>query len=144
MGRISWVGENWKAAYQLYETSAEFRLAADTLNSAQFVPNSALTMVSMWGALEAIFSPSTSELKFRVSALIASYLEPPGEERINTQKKIGALYDMRSAAAHGKPKHQLGDLIKTHELLRKVVVHMIYAKTVPTKEILESTLFGAA
>lgn len=143
IGSLSWVQENWKAAYVLYESSSEFRLAADTLDSSQFVPNPALTLVALWGALEAIFSPSTSELRFRVSSLIASYLEPAGEKRLQMQKQIASLYDMRSAAAHGKPRHQSDDLLKSHELLRKVVIRMIHAKTVPTKELLESKLFGA-
>ncbi len=72
------VATHWMTAFSLYEQSSEFQLATDALTTGQFVGNSALLMVSLWGALEAIFSPSTSELKFRVSSLIASYLYPPG------------------------------------------------------------------
>lgn len=71
---LGWVKDNWESAYGLYQTSSEFRLAADSLDSGQFLPNHAMALVSLWGALEAIFSPSTTELKFRVSALIAAYL----------------------------------------------------------------------
>ena len=139
---LAWVQENWKTAQHLYKTSAEFRFAADAMDSGQFVENSALTLVSLWGALEAIFSPSPSELKFRVSSLIASYLEPPGQTRIEVQKEIAVLYDKRSAAAHGKPRHEGNDLLKTFELLRKVIIKMLRRKAVPTKEELEQFLFG--
>ena len=57
-------------------------------------------MVSPWGALEALFSPSTSELKFRVSSLIAAYFEVPGVERVKCQREVAKLYDKRSTAAH--------------------------------------------
>ncbi|MBF6615991.1 MAG: hypothetical protein ITG07_04615 [Candidimonas sp.] len=141
---LTWIQENWKSAYNLYSSSTEFRLAADSLDAGQFVPNHALTLVSLWAALEAIFSPSTSELKFRVSALIAAYLEPPSAKRLELQKQVASLYNMRSAAAHGKPRHEPEHLLKSFELVRRVLVHMIHDAAVPTKELLERRLFGAA
>lgn len=141
---LSWVKDNWKTAYQLYSSSAEFRLAADSLDAGQFIPNHALTLVSLWASLEALFSPSASELKFRVSALIAAYLEPPGTERLELQKQVASLYDIRSAAAHGKPRHESKHLLKSFELVRKVLIRMISEKSVPSKEVLERRLFGAA
>lgn len=143
VGSIQWVTENWQAAFSLYKSSSEFRLAADSLDSGQFVPNHALTLISLWGALEALFSPSTTELKFRVSALIAAYLEAPGLKRLELQKQVAALYDMRSAAAHGKPRHQGEHLLKSFELVRRVLIKMIREKAIPTKESLERSLFGA-
>lgn len=141
---LKWVQENWKVAHKLYSSSTEFRLAADSLDSGQFVPNHALTLVSLWASLEAIFSPSTSELKFRVSALIAAYLEPPGMKRLELQKQVASLYDLRSAAAHGKPRHEPDHLLKSFELIRKVLLRMIHEASVPTREQLERRLFGAA
>lgn len=139
---LDWVRDNWKTAHCLYTQSEEFRLGLDALATGQFVPNTALTMVSLWGALEAIFSPATTELRFRVSALIASYLERPGETRRKRQREIAKLYDKRSAAAHGRPKHVADDLLRTFELLRSVLVKMIRSGEVPTKDDLERRLFG--
>lgn len=139
---VGWVQTSWRAAHKLYSDSTEFRLAADALDAAQFIENEALALVSLWAAMEALFSPSTTELKFRVSALIASFLEEPGEERRSRQRAIAHLYDKRSAAAHGKPKHQSEDLIATFELLRRTLIKMIRSRTVPSKEELEARLFG--
>ena len=100
-------------------------------------------MVSIWGALEALFSPSTTELKFRVSALIAAFLEPPGMERAKLQKEIAKLYDKRSAAAHGKPKHEPEDLLSSFNLLRRVLIAIIASGKVPSKNDLEGMLFGS-
>jgi len=139
---LSWVQENWRTAYSLYSSSSEFRLAADSLDSGQFIPNNALILLALWGSLEALFSPSTTELKFRVSALIAAYLEPLGANRLALQKRVAGLYDMRSAAAHGRNRHEPEHLLQTFELLRSVIIRMIYNKSVPSKEFLELKLFG--
>lgn len=139
---IEWVRDRWRVVLQLCVESTEFALAVEAIDSGQFIRNSALALVSLWGALEALFSPSTSELKFRVSSLIAAYLEPPGDARVQLQKSVAKLYDKRSAAAHGKPKHEGKDLLDTFNLLRRVLVAMIDHAAVPTKEELENLLFG--
>jgi hypothetical protein len=140
---LDWIKENWRDAHRLYSSSSEFRLAADAMDTSQFILNDALVLVSLWGALEALFSPSNAELKFRVSALIASYLEVPGEKRSILQKRVATLYDKRSAAAHGRPNHHPDDVLATFELFRRVILRMIREKSVPSKEALEKKLFGA-
>ena len=139
---VGWVSERWQVTHKLILESAEFSLAVEAIDSGQFVRQSALALVSLWGALEALFSPSTAELKFRVSALIAAFLEPPGTARHALQKDIAKLYDKRSAAAHGKPKHDADDLLATFNLLRRVLFEIIDRGEVPSKEALEAALFG--
>lgn len=140
---LEWVKERWPVTYKLSSESAEFALAAEATDAGQYVKNSALALVSLWGALEALFSPSTSELKFRVSSLIAAFLEPPGDERARLQKDVAKLYDKRSAAAHGKPKHEPQDLLDTFNLLRRVLITIIDSRKVPSKDALEGMLFGS-
>ncbi|WP_327484366.1 hypothetical protein [Pseudoxanthomonas sp.] len=142
--KLEWVQQNWVKAEVLYRQSQEFRLAADALSAGQFIKNDALALISLWGALEALFSPSTSELKFRVSALIAAYLEPLGPARLAKQKEIGALYDKRSAAAHGKPRHNASDLLSTFDLVRTVLLRMVREEKIPSKQKLEELLFGCS
>lgn len=139
---VEWVRIHWDSAYQLYRESAEFRIAIDALDSGQFIPNVGLSLVSMWGALEALFSPSTSELRFRVSALIAAYMEMPGALRHERQRTILKMYDKRSAAAHGKPTQSSDDLAQVLTLLREVVIKIIHEGRVPSKSELEARLFG--
>lgn len=142
---IEWIAKHWEVVARLYDESPEFRLAVLALDAVYFVPDSALALVSLWGAIEALFAPSHTELKFRVSALLASYLEPPGAGRLALQRFITKLYDKRSAAVHGKPKHATtNDLTGTFELLRRVVIRITDAGVVPTKESLEANLFGAS
>jgi hypothetical protein len=141
MEDLGWVKKNWSTAANLRSSSSEFAFAMDVLDIGQFVPSTAMALVSIWGALEAIFSPAMAELRFRVSAMIAAYMEPPGDERLAHQKKIAKLYDMRSAAAHGKPKHDNADLLASFELLRMVLIKIIEHKGIPSKDDLERALF---
>lgn len=140
---LAWTSDHFETAQSLMESSTEFRLAASALDAGQSYQETALAMVSLWGSLEAIFSPSTGELRFRVSALIAAYLYPPGSERLQHQRRIAKLYDMRSAAAHGKPRHTADDLLQTFELVRAVLIRFIRMGHVPSREEFEANLFGA-
>lgn len=137
-----WLSERWPTAVRLTRQSPEFALAADALAIGQYVHRTSLVMVAIWAALEALFSPSKTELRFRVSALIASYLEPPGERRQSRAKEISKLYDKRSSAAHGKSNHEDEDLLKSFNLLGEVQRKMIDQGRVPTKSELDGLLFG--
>lgn len=138
---IDWVVDNWNNAIELRSSSPEFNLALDTFDNAQCIPNTAMMLVSIWGALEAIFAPHKAELVFRVSTQLAAFLKPRGFARLEKQKEIVKLYSLRSAAAHGSPKHADEDLVKTYELLRMAIIRMIELKLVPNKEKLEELLF---
>lgn len=141
-GRLYWIRNNWQNAVELMASHADFRLAMEAFEMSTFIPHHALTLVSLWGALEALFSPSTSELRFRVSVLIASYIHPPGKKRAETQKEIFDLYDKRSAAAHGKPKHNTDHLMQTFNILQRVLMRIIEEKEVPSKKALNDMLLG--
>jgi hypothetical protein len=141
---LDWTKNRWRVADKLIRESAEFALAVDAMSQGQFEKNSALILVSIWGALEALFSPATSELKFRVSSLIAAFLEPAGGGRAALQKDIAKLYDKRSSAAHGKPKHEQEDILKSFELLRRVLIAIIENQKIPSKDDLEGSLFGVS
>lgn len=137
-----WVAEKWPVALKFISQSSEFSLAVDALNIGQYVHRSALTIMALWAALEALFSPSTTELRFRVSALIAAYLEAPGMRRHARAKEVAKLYDRRSSAAHGGSKHDNADVLASFNLVREVLTKMLEEKHVPTKEELERRLYA--
>ncbi len=141
---MAWVAERWPVVQRLLKESAEFSLAVSAIDEGQFLRQSALTLVSLWAAIEALFSPSASELKFRVSSLVAAFLEEPGSGRHELQRGVAKLYDKRSAAAHGKPKHEPEDLLATFNLLRPILMAIIDRGSVPSKEELEESLFGVS
>ena len=138
-----WIRQRWQLAHKLVTQNAAVSLAVEALDKGQFVQHSALTLVSLWGALEALFSPSNSELSFRVSSLIAAYLELPGPARATRQKAIAKLYQKRSAAAHGKPTHDSSHILQSFNLLREVLLKLLDEGRTPTMDELELRLFGA-
>lgn len=140
---MEWVKTRWKTVMRLTKSHPEFALAREAIDQGQYVNNSALALVSLWAAFEALFAPSPSELRFRVSALMATYLEPPGAARSAMQKKIASLYDKRSAAAHGMPKHKDEDLLESFILMQRVLGKIIEDGSIPSKVALEASLFGA-
>lgn len=142
LDRLDWVREHWEAACGLRCTAPEFDFAITTFDSSQSLPNTAMCLVSIWGAIEAIFSPHKAELAFRASSQLAAYLEPRGATRLAKQRQIAKLYQVRSAAAHGAPKHNSDELLQTYELLRMAIIRMIERREVPTRERLEELLFG--
>jgi Apea-like HEPN len=144
-GHFSWLTSVIGNAVHLNSASEPFAFALQALDSWTTAGNESLALVSMWAALENIFSPDkAAELRFRVSALIASYLERPGEARKNKFTHILRLYDARSKAAHGASKRDGVTLFKTYELLREVLIKIIEEKRTPTRTNLEKNLFGSS
>jgi len=142
---LQWIKDNFVHAIKLIGNHLELRLAVDAFDSGQFIQNPSLAIVSLWAALEALFSPAkTAELRFRISALIASYLEKPGEQRQKLYKKIKELYNKRSEAVHGHPMKNPDALFQTFMLLRDVLIRLIGDNHVPSQNELERCLFRPA
>ncbi|MFM5404860.1 HEPN domain-containing protein [Aeromonas veronii] len=138
---ISWVVRTWKEGQGLMRDS-RFNDTYQALDSIWCVPSPSLALVTLWGALENLFSPSKQELRFRVSANIASYLEAPGNGRLDLQKRLLKLYDSRSGAAHGANKDVTEALAETKDITRRVLYKIFETRNIPTKEDLERELFG--
>ena len=140
---VKWIAERWKPAYKLYKENQKFKLALDALDSAQFVSNPGLALVSIWAAMEQIFiSGNKTELGFKLSTFIASYMEEPGELRLQQKKLVNTLYGARSKAAHGNKADLSNELLESFSLIRRILLKMIYFQSVPTDTQLEQLLFG--
>lgn len=140
---LAWVRNVWPATCRLVSNSSEFSLSLETFDQCVFLRHPSLALLSLWAALEALFSGGRDELRYRISAGIATFLERPGLGRLSLQKEIAKLYDSRSAAAHGRPENAREPLIKTYSLARRVVSKMIEDDHVPSRAELEAKLFGA-
>jgi hypothetical protein len=101
-----------------------------------------LGVVSVWGALERLFSTNAAELKYRVCTNIAAFLEPPGRERYLMFKQLAKLYDDRSAAAHGSPMKSHTAYIDSFTIASRAILRMIELSRVPTKDDLEHELLS--
>jgi hypothetical protein len=141
---LDWVHEHWIRAGQMAHDSEPFNLLVQSFAAAHKSHSPALAMVSLWAAVERLFSPARTELRFRVSALIASYLEVPGLARHGVQRDVARLYDARSAAAHGGADNLTSEVRETYRLVRRILVAIIEAGSAPSRDALEARLFGVA
>lgn len=140
---LAWVKKYWPSACGLTRTSDAFSLALQTFDQCVFLRHASLALLALWAALESIFSGGRDELRYRISAGMAAFLEPPGLSRLSLQKEIAKLYDSRSAAAHGRFEEAHEPLRKTYALGRRTIIKMIEENHVPTRAELDAKLFGA-
>jgi len=141
---LEWVRDHWRQAVNLYGASGDYQVAMAAADRVIWTSSAALALVSLWGALERIFTREKTELRFRVAANIAAYLEPPGMNRRALFRMAKALYDRRSEAAHGSGSGIAEKSVtETYGLLRRAIFRMIEEEHVPSREDLEACLFGA-
>lgn len=141
---LDWIKTYWVSGGVLMRGSADLNLAFRAFDHCIWTEKISLALVSLWGALERLFSPSPYELRFRVSAAIASYLEPSGSQRLELHKKVIKLYDVRSKAAHGHSIDEAGPFIETYALMKRILIKIIEENHIPTREKLEVMMFGDA
>lgn len=141
---LEWLKSTWLQGGRLMNESPTFNDAFQALDSAGALPNPGVALLAVWGALEHLFSPAKQELRFRVSANIAAFLEEPGPARLELHKEIIKLYDARSVVAHGiKPKSS-DAWDDTYSLANRILLKMLASGNVPTKEALERRLFAGS
>ena len=140
---LEWVRKHWRAAGSLVLGDKAFHTAYQALDQCTWSHSMALALVGLWGAMERLFSQSTVELKFRISANIATFLEPPGERRLARFKQVQRLYEARSAAAHGNAPEEANAFFDTCGLMRRVITKIIEENRVPRRDELERQLFFA-
>ena len=139
---LQWLKEVWLPGGRLMDNSATFNDAFQALDGAGGMPTPAVALLAVWGALEHLFSPAKQELRFRVSANIAAYLEPPGTGRLNLHQKIMKLYDARSVVAHGTKLRTPDAWSQTCALANRVLMKMLANGSAPSKDDLEGELFA--
>lgn len=141
-GVLDWIRSHWQRGSALL-SNEDFFTGFIAVDSSIWNSSPALGLLSLWGALERLFSASTQELSFRVSANIAAYLENPGTKRYELFKRVKRLYDHRSKAAHGDTAPDIAPYQETYAIARRIILKIIEANHVPVRGELESLLFGA-
>jgi hypothetical protein len=135
-----WVKEHWHKTLHLVDDEA-LMFAVGALYSSHR-SSEELGLVSVWSALERLFSSNSAELKYRVCTNLAAYLEPPGENRYLTFRYLTKLYDARSAAAHGSPVKRPAAYMDSATIASQALIRIIELGRVPTKDDLEKELLS--
>lgn len=138
---LAWLAANWMEVVEMMTAYPKALAAFEAFDSCRIQYRGSVQMLMIWGALEQLFAPSTGELRFRVAANLASYLEPRGPKRQRTFKKILKLYNERSAAAHTTAEIEKAHVLKSWVLLRNALMRMINERKVPGLDDFEHLLF---
>ena len=139
---LEWVKSVWPHTAELLRTTPPLHMALRAADACTIRGRPASALLTAWGALEELFVPSHAELRFRVSAHIAAYLEPVGPKRLELFKSVADLYNARSKAAHSAQDAEIGALVQSFVILRNALIQMISRGTVPTQGDFEKFLFG--
>lgn len=138
---LSWVKSVWPRTADLMRTCAPLNMALRAADACTVRGSPASALLTAWGALEELFAPARAELRFRVSAHIAAYLEPVGPKRLQLFKTVADLYNARSKAAHTAQDAEVTALVQSFVILRNALIRMIDQGAVPTQVDLERRLF---
>lgn len=139
---FEWLKAVWLAGGKLMRDSSKFNDTFQAFDAAGALPNSSVALLAVWGALEHLFSPAKQELRFRVSAYIAAFLEPPGRARLELHQRLLKLYDARSGVAHGTRLELLDAWPDTYEIANRILTKIFSDNRVPSKENLDDELFS--
>ncbi|MGV6872570.1 hypothetical protein ACUSIJ_07740 [Pseudochelatococcus sp. B33] len=138
---LSWVKSVWPRTAELLRTCSPLNMALRAADACTVRGRPASALLTVWGALEELFAPSRAELRFRVSAHIAAYLEAAGPKRLELFKTVADLYNARSKAAHSAQDAEVAALVQSFVILRNALIRMIDEGIVPTQIDLEKRLF---
>ena len=138
---LEWVRRVWRGSAVLLD-DGKFNRAFQLIDQIHWAGSVWPAIPMIWAALESIFSSSSHELRYRLSANLASYLAPRGAERTSKAKKIRNLYDRRSSIVHGARPPKVDDLVSSYEIARSAFIKMIEECAVPTDDLFEAQLFG--
>jgi hypothetical protein len=138
---LDWVKGVWMSTAELMKTDARFQSALKAFDSATVEGRVSSSLMILWGAIEHLFSPNVGELRYRVSANMATFLADRGPERLKLFKELSALYAHRSTAAHTTKELENSPLVASYVHLRNALVKIVDQGRVPTQNELEELLF---
>lgn len=140
---LTWVGNHLCAWASLLELPA-FRLAVDSLTTHHMHANLRMCATALWAGIEALFAVN-SELRFRLAAFAAAYLERRGDGRLELYKEMKQLYDYRSKAVHGATTSDAllhAHVLKVRHILSRLVCKITEEGALPSLADFEAALFS--
>jgi hypothetical protein len=147
LNTLEWIQQNWEHAATLIAGNRVFKECVSSLSNVWKCNSTSEGILVLWGLLERLLMQKDAELRFRVSLIIASFLEPRGQARVDVFKRVKILYDQRSRAAHGTSLSDPEAFEQTYDLAKRVILKIIERGVVPSTEevernILDDNLWG--
>lgn len=83
------------------EESQRFQLALQAVEASRYAHNIRFALAQLWIAPETVFGTRGSETTFKIASAWAAADAEFGQERVQLQRRLTKLYDVRSRAVHG-------------------------------------------
>ncbi|MCW4470065.1 HEPN domain-containing protein [Flavobacterium sp. MFBS3-15] len=138
---LNWLKEYLPQTLRLCKQNQKFHHALKAFDTSTISGKASLALISIWGAIEQLFSPNTGELKYRVSSNLAAYLHTHGKDRLDVFKQLSKLYNERSVAAHTSKDVDYSHVISSFVYFRNALIKVIEDGNVPSQEELEELIF---
>lgn len=139
---LDWLKTTWHSSAELARRHPPLLTAVMAWDSCRTRTRVSQSLLTLWGALEQLFAPSAGELRHRVAANIAAFLEARGPQRLTTYKQILKLYNARSAAAHTAKDIDRSVMVESWSILRNALIKMISEQKVPSQSDFEHLLYA--
>jgi hypothetical protein len=140
---LHWVKDNLLAFARLLE-QPKFRTAVDALTTHHLQHSERMVAAMLWAGIESLFGIQ-SELRYRLSILMATALEPTGVKRLEVYRRVKKLYDERSKAVHGGSIDS-GDLhahvLEVKRLLSRLISRYVEIGELFSEKYLEEMLLA--
>lgn len=139
---LDWLKATWHSSAELAQKNSKLLNAVLACDSCRVRTRVSQSMLIIWGALEQLFAPSSGELRHRVAANIAAYLEPRGPQRLAVYKQVMKLYNARSVAAHTTKDVDQNMMVESWIILRNALIKMLSEHQVPSQSDFEHLLYA--
>ena len=141
----SWVASRFLELLEL-RANSRFHFSLECLSGSYGETDGRMAASKLWAGVEAL-ADVDQELRFRLSALLASLIEPPGRDRATRYKNITKLYGVRSKVVHGGLVSD--EVIREHvgatrSLLASCLIAVVELGRLPARDELELNLLGVA
>jgi hypothetical protein len=133
--------ENVSRWTALENSQSELKAARLAIIVAPSIPHIGASLIHLWHGIEAMFPKVDSEVRFRLSILVAQLARPIGSPQ-DLYKRARLSYQDRSAVAHGRARSiEQPQWTEAFELLRTCLRAVLHRGGLPTEEeLLAATL----
>ena len=130
---LEWVKNNWRTAKRLADQNSNFYDAFVLFESSLFCNDMGSATLTIWSALERLFSLSFEDQSPNLSFTMAHYLAPNDANARHIYEKIMKLYAARHMVVDGHGFGETDIMVDTIELSFRVFSKIIESGQMPVK-----------
>jgi hypothetical protein len=135
---LQWTVENLYHIIDKIDQEERLLMAFQSINAERFAHSPPMSLLTLWSGLEALFSID-QEQTFRLSLMVAYYLETESVQRQQLFDQMRDAYKIRSAVTHGRrktPATIIESINFVTAVLRRCILHAAETGQLPSTKTL--------